>query len=561
MSEEGRFRRVARTALDVLLEADPAMATALGDHRFDDRLPDLSPVGVAATSRHLADGTGALDDLDDASLDPQDAVDLELLRTRLTGLSWSLQELAEHTWNPLEWLPGNAIYTLVARDTGAPEDRLRALAARLAAIPAHLDAARQHLAGMPRVHVETAVLQTRGAVGLLRGPVDELVARASGASLAPGLAQARSEAADALEAFAGWLTDRHAEAERDPRLGERRFAAKLWYALDTAVVPDALLDRAESDLMALEDEMAGVAARLARRLGVDAAPPRRVRAVLDALAAGAPVGDRDVLARCAAHLSDLTALVRSQGVVTVPDDAVEVIEMPESRRGVAVAYCDPPGPLEPAGPAGPPPTFFAVSPTPADWPAEQVASFYREYNDHMLLNLTAHEAMPGHVLQLAHARRFRGSTPVRAALWSGTFVEGWAVYAEQLVVELLERIAPDDVSTLALRMQQLKMRLRCTINAILDIRVHARGMTQDEATTLMTQRGHQEAGEVAGKWRRALLTSAQLSTYYVGHAEVSGLVAELRAARPEASACEVHDAVLAHGSPSPRLLRQLLRLP
>ncbi|WP_460461497.1 DUF885 domain-containing protein, partial [Angustibacter peucedani] len=371
----------------------------------------------------------------------------------------------------------------------------------------------------------------------------------------------RSAAADALEQHARWLEDRLPESERDPRLGEPAFAAKLWYALDTPAGPDALLDRAESDLMAVEDEIAQVASRLAPRLGVPAEPAGQVRAVLDALAAGAPVTDHDVLDRCAHHLAELTDLVRQHDLVSVPDDAVEIIEMPESRRGVAVAYCDPPGPLEPDGPHGPPPTFFAVSPTPAGWSDEQVASFYREYNDHMLRDLSVHEAMPGHVLQLAHARRFRGSTPVRAALWSGTFVEGWAVYAEQVVVETLEQVAPDDVATLALRLQQLKMRLRCTINAVLDVRVHARGMTEDEAMALMTQRGHQEVGEAAGKWRRALLTSTQLSTYYVGHAEVQALVADVRAARPGATQREVHDEVLAHGSPSPRLLRQLLDRP
>ncbi len=560
VSESSRFQRVARTALDVLLEADPVMATSLGDHRYDDRLPDLSPSGTAQTLRHLADGTGALDDLDEAALDPEEAVDLELLRTRLTGRAWSLTELAEQTWNPLESLPGDALYTLVSRDTGAADDRLRALVARLVAVPEHLGRARAQLTTMPRVHVETAVLRARGAVGLLGDPVDELVARTSGPGLAPGLDDARSAAASALEQHARWLEDRLPESERDPRLGERAFAAKLWYALDTPAGPDALLDRAESDLMAIEDEIAGVAARLAPRLGVDVAPQGQVRAVLDALAAGAPVSDHDVLDRCASHLAELTSLVRSHDLVTVPADAVEIIEMPSSRRGVAVAYCDPPGPLEPDGPTGPPPAFFAVSPTPQDWSDEQVASFYREYNDHMLRNLTVHEAMPGHVLQLAHARRFRGSTPVRAALWSGTFVEGWAVYAEQLVVELLERAAPNDLATLALRMQQLKMRLRCTINAVLDVRVHARGMTEDEAMALMTLRGHQEMGEAAGKWRRALLTSAQLSTYYVGHAEVTELVGDLRTAWPGASSREVHDAVLAHGSPSPRLLRQVLGL-
>ena len=105
--------------------------------------------------------------------------------------------------------------------------------------------------------------------------------------------------------------------------------------------------------------------------------------------------------------------------------------MPEIHRGVAVAYCDPPGPLEPT----PLPTYFAVSPTPADWSAERVASFFREYNAHMLQNLTVHEAMPGHVLQLAHNARYAAPVPVRKALWSGSFVEGWAVYAEELMAD------------------------------------------------------------------------------------------------------------------------------
>ncbi|WP_426565851.1 DUF885 domain-containing protein [Angustibacter sp. McL0619] len=561
MSEAGTvpesFRQTARTALDVLLECDPAAATALGDHRFDRRLPDVSPTGVQRRLSDLADATGALDDLDESQLDLQDRVDLEMLRTRLTARTWALGELAEQTWDPLGTLPGAAIYPLVARDTGDPDERALAVLARLAAVPAYLEAVRAQLGEMPQVHVETAVLQTRGAVSLLGEPVDALVARTT--APLPGLDDARSAAATALEQHAGWLADRLPECHRDPRLGERAFAARLWYSLDTATGPDALLDRAESDLMAVEDQIAEVAARLAPLLGVQEPGLTRVRAVLDALAAGALVTDATVLDRCRSHLDDLTALVREHDLVSVPDDAVEVIEMPQARRGVAVAYCDPPGPLEADLPGGgPPPTFFAVAPTPDGWSEQQVASFYREYNDHMLRNLTVHEAMPGHVLQLAHARRFRGSTPVRSALRSGTFVEGWAVYAERAVVELCERLEPGSVTALGQRMQQLKMQLRCTINAILDVRVHSRRMTEAEAITLMVERGHQEEGEATGKWRRALLTSGQLSTYYVGCTEVSALADQLRAVRPQHSDRALHDELLSHGSPPPRLLAGLV---
>jgi uncharacterized protein (DUF885 family) len=105
-------------------------------------------------------------------------------------------------------------------------------------------------------------------------------------------------------------------------------------------------------------------------------------------------------------------------------------------------------------------------------------------------------------------------------------------------------------------MQQLKMQLRMVINAILDARVHARGMTEAEAMTLMTARGFQEDGEASGKWRRAQLTSAQLSTYYVGYTEVADLAADLR--QRGLSERAAHDGMLAHGSPPVRLLREVI---
>ena len=127
------------------------------------------------------------------------------------------------------------------------------------------------------------------------------------------------------------------------------------------------------------------------------------------------------------------------------------------------------------------PTFYCIAPTPADWPPERVESFYREYNNHMVRNLTVHEAMPGHFLQLAHSRRYVGSTRVRAVARSGPFIEGWAVYAEEVM-------ADHGFGGLPVRLQQLKMQLRMTINAILDQAVHCDGMTEGEAMALMTER-------------------------------------------------------------------------
>lgn len=549
------FEELARRTVDALLELDPVEATALGEHRYDDQLPDWSAAGTTHAHAVLQDALGALDQVDDGELDAGELVDLEILRGRIAAYDLELERLREHTWNPLLANPGTALYLLVARDALPLADRLRALTGRLSAIPESLAVAREQLHRMPRVHVETAIGQFEGTAGL----IDDQVRHTFDAdeSLAVAAAAMIDQAREAVLEHVAWLRDHLGDEGGDPRLGEQAYAAKLWHALDDETSPDAVLADAEADLAVFEGEIARAAAEF---LGVAVPPPDDagdvVARALASVADEAPVTDATVLPLCAEALERTREFVLAQDLVSVPGDPVRIIEMPEIHRGVAVAYCDPPGPLD----ADSLPTFFAVAPTPRDWTAERVASFYREYNGRMLHDLTIHEAMPGHVLQLAHARTPRTGGIVRRAFWSGPFVEGWAVYAEELLAQ--RGYSPDgtDRGALAVRLQRLKMALRMTINAILDIRVHTRGMTEQEAMRLMTVRGHQEEGEAAGKWRRALLTSTQLSTYYVGWRGVRGLVHDVRLMEPSLTDRDLHDRVLAHGSPPPRHLRTLLGL-
>jgi uncharacterized protein (DUF885 family) len=546
-----QLRRLADEYVDDLARRHPDAATELGDHRFDELLPDVSEEALADERRVLDHFAVRLTDLDGSALEPELRVDAALMAGDVARRLFEIEELREHTWNPLLANPGSAIYMLLARNYAPLPDRLHSLAGRLARVPDALAAARASLGRMPKVHLETAITQFDGTIAL----VTEAAADAVGADAAVAeVDQARPAALDALATHRDWLAGRLAELSAaqssgpagaggsdgfaDPRLGPELFSRKLALTLQAAADADAILARAEADLERVTEEITRVAA------GLGGTP----REVLDRLGAAAP-DESTILAFCAQALAAQTAFVRHHDLVTVYDDPVELIDMPEINRGVAVAYCDPPGPLEPT----PLPTFIAVSPTPPDWTADRVASFYREYNRHMVHNLMVHEAMPGHYLQLAHARRFTGSTRVRAALWSGSFVEGWAVYAEELMAD---HGYPGEGDAAAVRMQQLKMQLRMVINAILDARVHAHGMTEAQALALMTGRGFQEEGEAAGKWRRAQLTSAQLSTYYVGYTEVSDLAAEL--AKTGLDPRDAHDRMLAHGSPPVRLLRTLL---
>ncbi|WP_329107385.1 DUF885 domain-containing protein [Micromonospora sp. NBC_01699] len=534
------FVPIAERIVDALLESSPPLASSVGDHRFDHRLPDLSDDGVTARSAMLRDAAGALSQVDDVALDPAEQVDHSLLAALVDRELFELSELRTHEWNPSRHNPGPLLHALIARPYAPVEVRLASLAGRLADVPDALATARVTLRDMPRIHAETAAGQFDGTAALVRDELPALLAEAPG--MRDAVEPVARDAIRALGGFADWLRAGlrdDAGPGRDPRLGRRRFEARLWHTLDTELSAAQVFARAEANLERVTDEIREAAAELVGGPATD----ETVRRALDRLGAEHP-DNGSIVGLARTTLTETTDFVRAHDLVSLVDDLCVIQEMPEFARGVAVAYCDPPGPLETAEV----PTFYCIAPTPADWSAQRVESFYREYNDHMIRNLTVHEAMPGHFLQLAHSRRYRGSTRVRALGHSGPFVEGWAVYAEEMMADL-------GFGGLPIRLQQLKMQLRMTINALLDQLVHCDELPESEGMALMTGRGFQEEGEAAGKWRRALLTSTQLSTYFVGYSEV----AEIAAARPVGpSVRQWHDAMLAHGSPPPRHLRTLL---
>ncbi|MGN9890066.1 DUF885 domain-containing protein [Micromonospora sp. L31] len=535
-----QFVPLAERIVEALLESRPGLATSAGDHRYDDRLPDLSPEAVKADQAMLREAADALSELDPDALDVEEQVDHALLSALVDRELFELGEIRGYEWDPLRHNPGPLLHAVLARPYAPVEERLTHLVGRLSAVPDALATARATLRDMPRIHAETAVGQFTGTAALIRDEVPLLLAQAP--ALFDRVEPAATAAIAALEEFVAWLRiglEADAGPGRDPRLGRRRWEARLWHTLDTELGAAEVQRRAWANLDRVTEEIRAAAVELVGGRADD----ETVRRALDLLAAEHP-DNHSIVDLASTTLDEAVDFVRDRDLVTLVDDPCVIEEMPEFARGVAVAYCDSPGPLETAAL----PTFYCISPTPADWPAHRVESFYREYNDHMIRNLTVHEAMPGHFLQLAHARRYAGPTRVRPLTESGVFIEGWAVYTEELMAGL-------GFGGLPVRLQQLKMQLRMTINALLDQLVHCEDLSEAEAMALMTGRGFQEEGEAAGKWRRALLTSTQLSTYFVGYSEM----ADIAAARPDGvSVREWHDAMLAHDCPPPRHLRTLL---
>jgi uncharacterized protein (DUF885 family) len=533
------FAALAEQIIEGLLAADPALATSAGDHRYDGRLPDLSADGVAARVALLRDASGALSGVDTDDLELADQVDHEQLLSMVERSLFALTEIREYEWNPLAHNPGALLHALLARPFAPAEQRAELVAGRLSAIPDALATARAGLVDCPRIHLETAAGQFRGTASLLRTELPALLEQVP--ALKSTVDPVAIDAMSSLEEFAGWVATRAAGPDegRNPRLGRRLWEAKLWHTLDTELTAADVLRLARARLTEITDRIREASVGLVGGRHDD----DTVRAALNQLADEHP-SDDTIVALAQTTLDETTAFVRDHDLVSLVDDPCVIEEMPEFSRGVAVAYCDAPGPLETAAV----PTFYCIAPAPSDWSEERRVSFYREYNNHLVRDLTIHEAMPGHFLQLAHSRRHSGSTRVRALARSSPFVEGWAVYAEEMMTA-------HGFGGLPIRLQMLKMQLRMTINALLDQLVHCEDLTEGEAMALMTGPGFQEEGEAAGKWRRSLLTATQLSTYFVGYTEVAAIAAARVDGVPVG---RWHDRMLSHGSPAPRHLRTLL---
>ncbi len=549
-----RFTGLANRYIQKNLELNPELATYLGDHRYDHFIGDYSEAGVQKGSALAKAYLDSLSELDAAALTDTNRIDLQILVSNLKYSIFSADTLKEYTWNPMNYNAGNVIYPLLAREFAPLKDRLMAVKSRLRLVPGMIEAAKANLVNPTKIHTETAIRQNPGAISLVR---DELTVWLDQVpELKPEFQPVQDSVVAVLTAYGDWLkTELLPKATRDFRLGDELWRKKLAYSLESDLQKEDILARAEQELVSTRKALYETALPLFRTLfpketaeSVLKDEKTVIRKVLNKLAESRP-DNATIVEQAKKDLEETTRFVAEAGLVTVPDEPVKVIVMPEFQRGVAIAYCDSPGPLEKNGE-----TFYAISPTPADWDAKKAESFYREYNSYMLKNLTVHEAMPGHYLQLAHSNRFKAPTMIRAIYSSGPFVEGWATYAEQLMVE--KGYGGPEV-----KIQQLKMRLRLIINSIIDQKIHTAGMTEQEALDLMMNDGFQEDGEASGKWIRACLTSTQLSTYFVGNLGINDIRTAWEAKNgPVTDFKAFHDLLLSFGSPAPRYVRQMMGL-
>jgi uncharacterized protein (DUF885 family) len=556
---DAAFADLVRRWLDGSLRLSPVYATAIGDHRFDGEIDDVSAAGRKASNDFKRGILKELTAIPRAQLSRANQVDAAILDNQLKFDLWDDEVSQGWAWNPQGYneLAGDSLYLLMAREFAPLPDRLRSATARMQKLPAMLAQARANLdpARVPPIHAQTVAKQNQGIPSLIDGVI------LSQASALPAGDQAALQAAAgvlkaALAIHQDWLDKVLVpNAKGDFRIGAKLYDEKLAFALNSPMTRADIREHAQAAFDATRARMYAIAKGvLSGRKNTPPAPDAPtdeqqqavINAALEIAYADRPARDQFVAA-CERAVGTTTAFVHHKDLITLPDAPVKVIVTPKFKQGVAGAYCDPPGPLDKGQD-----TFVAVDPIPDDWTQPQADSYLREYNSRNIHELIVHEAMPGHYVQLWHANQYPST--LRAVLGSGSFIEGWACYAEDLMAEqgYLDR---DPLYLLV----HLKLDLRSILNAILDQAIHVDGMSRDDAMQLMTVKAFQQESEAAGKWIRAQLSSCQLPTYFVGLTEHRQLRDETQQRWGKDFALKrYHDTVVSFGSPPVRYVRALM---
>ncbi len=556
-----RFATFQNQFIERLWRLNPDWAAYQGYHKYDDALVINDSAWRAGARAHYARELARLGGFGLDSLSAHNQTDHRMLGDFLRGAQWSLDSLRAWEWDAASYNLGDPIGMLLTGRHAPLDKRLLALTDKLSKAPAYYEAAARNLRHPSVEHLRLAVLQNQGALALLPQVLDS----AQRSTLTPfqheRLKQQVTATRAAIKGYVAGL-EKRLQAPADPaahpyRLGAAQYARKFQHDLASAYTPDQLYQRAVTHKEQLLTDMAKLSRELwPKYCAGETLPADRqqlIRRVIDKLTRNHTTPDSFVVA-VREQIPRLTAFVTEKNLLTQdPSKPLVVRETPlYMRGGGAGASISAPGPYDKDAD-----TYYNVSPiTPADYTPEAAESYLREYNRYTLQILNIHEAIPGHYTQLVYANR--SPSLVKAIFGNGSMIEGWAVYSERMMLENGYGNTPAGPSP-ELWLMYYKWNLRTTLNTILDISVHTKNLSEQDALALLMNDGFQERAEATGKWRRVQLSQVQLCSYFDGYQQIMDLRAELKNRQGEAFDLRTfHEQFLSYGSAPVRYIRTLM---
>jgi len=533
-----------------LWEVYPGWASGVGYHKFDDvlRVPN-----EAENKKQLDFAKTQLDSLkqyDIESLSDKNKTDFYMIKNQLEGINFSLTELKSHEWNPSEYNVCGSFAEILNGNYDTPEVRLRAFNKKMDNIPAYYEAAKKNIKNPTIEHTELAIAQNLGGSSVFEADLTAALEKSKlTADEKNEIFNKAKIAVKAIKDYADWLKNTPNKTPRSFRLGTALYDKKFDYDIQSGYTAAEIYKIAIDHKKDLHEKMFVLADKLWTKYNGNEPKPadklQLIKQVIDKISLQHTTPEK-FQSEIEKQIPELTAYVKAKDLLYIdPSKPLVVRKEPAYMAGVAGASISAPGPYDKNAN-----TYYNVG-SMSGWTAENAESYLREYNDYILQILNIHEAIPGHYTQLVYSNQ--SPSIIKSILGNGAMVEGWAVYAEKMMLESGYKNSDE------MWLMYYKWNLRTTCNTILDISVHTKDMSKEAALDLLTKEAFQQQAEAEGKWRRVTLSQVQLCSYFTGYTEIYNLREELKKQQgKDFNLKQFHEKFLSFGSAPVKYIKELM---
>ena len=547
-----RFNTYKEAMVQALWKLYPEWASSIGYHAYDSLLnvPD-----AADRDKKLAFWKAQQDSLqqfDPEQLTANNRTDFLILKSRAESSVWYLTELKSYTWDPSEYNVSSTFARMLSENYDSLDTRLRHFYQRMGTVPAYYAAAQQNLQHPTVEHTELSIEQNLGGLSVFTTDLPDYLAKSNlSADEKKACIERAGEAVKAMNGYVSWLKQLKADSARSFRLGRALYAKKFGFDIESGYTAEQVYQKALDHKMELHAQMTRLANQLwTKYMGNEAKPAdslQLIRQVIDKISLRHVQPD-SFQSAIEKQIPALAAFVTEKNLLYLdPSKPLVVRKEPAYMAGIAGASISSPGPYDKGGN-----TYYNVGSL-AGWDAAQAESFLREYNDYILQTLNIHEAIPGHYAQLVYSNQ--SPSIIKSVFENGAMIEGWAVYAERMMMESGYGNNEPEMWLL-----YYKWNLRSACNTILDYSVHVNNMSKEEAMQLLVNEAFQQQAEAEGKWRRVSRTQVQLCSYFTGYTEIYDLREELKKKMGTAFDLKAfHEKFLSYGSAPVKYIAELMR--
>jgi len=554
IDQNENFNAFKEEFLQGLWKQSPGWASYVGLHDYDSILNIDSEENKQKFLNSLKEMDATLKTFELDNLDDGNKIDYQLIENTLESGAWFVNEFKDHEWDASGYNIADRVWVIVNGDYADLDTRLEILSVLLVNVPEYYEVAIENLTRPTMEHLELGLNQNQGAMWLLG---DNLLDSISSSALSDAKketlvarVQSSKEAVSnyisTLEKLKVELADGKAQSAR---IGKALFDKKYALEINSDYTAEEIYHKALKEKKRIHQQMIEISDSIwdYHLAGIEKPTDKivMVKMLIDKIAEK-HVTREDFVDEIRRQMPILAAFVKENNLLTQdPSKPLVVREMPIHLRGVSGASVTSPGPYEKGKD-----TYYNVTPLDG-YSDEEAESFLKEYNHYILQILNIHEGIPGHYTQLVYGNE--SPSIIKSILGNGSMIEGWANYAEIMMLEEGYSESPE------MWLMWYKWQLRSVTNTILDYSYHVLNLQKEEALQLMIAEAFQEKTEAEEKWVRVTLSSVQLTSYFTGFSEIYKLRDEMKALKgDDFDLKEFHEQFLSYGNSPVKYIRELM---